>query len=182
MNKLPTITASKSIYKNEFLEIKVDTLSLDEHSWEYAYFIKPNKNAAGVLALDGRGVYLVNQYRHPSHDFFWQIPMGMVDVGSNELETAKKELQEETGIKAAKLTCIGSFLAEPGASNQKMFVYVGEELTLGKKHQEVKEIGMKLKHFTFEEIKQCISEGTIKCGFTLSALLLLKNNYLKSVE
>lgn len=164
------------------MEIKVDTLSLNNNEWEYAYFIKPNKNGAGVLPIDETGVYLVNQYRYPSHDFFWQIPMGMVDEGSTELETAKKELLEETGISAKKLTFIGSFVAEPGMSNQETFVYAGEELSFGEKHEEANEIGMRLKHFTFVEIEQYIAKGRIKCGFTLSALLLLKNNYLKSIE
>ncbi len=182
MSKIPNVISTRSVYKNEFLEIKVDTLSLDDNQWEYAYFIKPNKNAAGVVAMDETGIYLVNQYRHPSHDYFWQIPMGMVDVGSNEQETARKELLEETGITAAKLTFIGSFFAEPGASNQEMFVYVGEGLTIGQKHEDIKEIGMKLRHFTFEEIKDNITKGNIKCGFTLSALLLLKNNYLSSAK
>lgn len=182
MTKIPQVTSSKSLYKNKFLEIKVDTLALNNKEWEYAYFIKPNKNAAGILPIDNTGIYLVNQYRYPSGEYFWQIPMGMVEVGSSELDTAKKELLEETGITTKRLTFIGSINAEPGMSNQETFIYVGEDLSFGEKHEDENEIGMKLKHFTFAEIQEQIAKGAIKCGFTLSALMLLRNNYLNRVE
>lgn len=177
MTNIPIVVTSKSIYKNEYLEIKVDALGQNENVWEHAYFVKPNANGAGVLAADETGIYLVNQYRHPSREYFWQIPMGMIDEGMGELETAKKELGEETGITAETYTPIGHFVAEPGMSNQKTFVYVAEGLTFGDTHFDPSEVGMKLKHFTFEEIQEGIRKGAITCGFTLSALLLYKNNY-----
>ncbi len=177
MPTIPKTVSSRSLYKNNFLEIKVDKLEMNGNEWEYAYFIKPNKNSVGVLAVDDAGIYLVQQYRYPCQDFFWQIPGGMIDDGLTELDTAKKELIEETGITAEKLTLIGTVVAEPGMSGQKTFIYVGEGLTLGEKHLDITEIGMRLKHFTFEEVDESIKNGTITCGFTLSALLLFKTNY-----
>jgi ADP-ribose pyrophosphatase len=88
-------------------------------------------------------------------------------------------LIEETGITAEKLTPIGSLVGEPGMSNQEVFIYVAENLKFGEKNIEKQEIGMHLKHFTFEEIDEAIRNGDIKCGFTLSAILLFRNNFDK---
>ena len=177
MNKVPQTVSSRSIYKNQYVEVKVDELSFGENVWEQAYFMKPNKNAVGVLPVDETGLYLLNQYRYASQRWFWQIPLGMIDVGSDKTETARRELLEEAGITAEKFTPIGSFVAEPGMSDQETFMFVAQGLTFGKKNIEINEVGMELKHFMFEEIDEYVKSGKITCGFTLSALLLFKNNF-----
>jgi 8-oxo-dGTP pyrophosphatase MutT (NUDIX family) len=177
MKKVPQTVSSRSIYKNKFVEIKVDEVTLDGNNWEHAYYVKPFKNAAGVVAINETGLYLLDQFRYPSQKFFWQIPMGMMENDADPLETAKRELHEEAGITAKKYTSIGSLYGEPGMSNQEVFIFVGEDLTCGKQHTEMNEVGMKLKHFTFEEVDKLIKDGKIQCGFTLSALLLFKSNF-----
>ncbi len=177
MTRVPKTISSKSIYKNKFVEIKVDEVSLDGNNWEHAYYIKPHKNAAGVIPIDETGMYLVQQFRYPSQGYFWQIPMGMMEDEAEPIETARRELLEETGISAQKLSPIGSLYGEPGMSSQEVFIYVGEHLSFGEKHTDINEIGMHLKHFTFAEIDEGIKNGMIKCGFTLSAILLFKNNF-----
>ncbi len=179
MKKIPKTIASKSVYKNQYLQVKVDTLKLNGNEWEYAYFLKPNRNGVSILPVDEKGIYLVYQYRHASNAFLWQIPMGMIDKGSSEIETARNELLEEAGIVAKKLIKIGSVIAEPGMSNQEEFVYVAKDLTFEKQKTHFNEVGMEVKHFTYENIKEMVRQGEIKCGFTLSALHLFRNNYLK---
>jgi len=151
---------------------------LNGHQWDISYFIKPNKNGVGVLPIDETGIYLVYQYRHASEKFFWQIPMGMVNPGSTELETAHHELLEEAGLRAKKFVKIGSIFAEPGMSNQEEFMFVATDLEKVGQQLEDTEIGMQVKHFTWDEIKEMIKNGEIQCGFTLSALQLYQNNYL----
>lgn len=175
MQKIPRVISSKSLHKNKFQEIKLDILELDGHQWEQVYFVKPNKNGVGILAIDETGIYLVKQYRHATGMFLWQIPMGMIDLNSTELETAKKELSEEAGLSAKEFIKIGSIIAEPGMSNQEEFIYIAKNLEKHSQHLEDPEIGMEVKHFTFKEISDMVKNGEIKCGFTLSALELLSN-------
>ena len=173
------MTSSKSIYKNKYTEVLVDTLKLDGHEWEHVYLIKPNKKGVGVIPLDAEGIYLVNQYRHPIRSFLWQLPMGMIDIGMSEEETVRQELLEEAGFKAKHLTRIGSFFAEPGVIDQEQVVYVAEKLKAVEQKPEETEVGMKVKHFTFAEINSMILNGELQCGFTLSSLLLFNKIYLK---
>lgn len=179
MQKIPKLINSKSIYKNEYQEIKVDKVEVENHRFEYVYFVKPNKNGVSILPIDKTGIYLVNQYRYACQEFLWQAPSGMVDKGSTIEETARKELSEEAGLTAEKFTLIGSVFAEPGMSNEEEFIYAATGLKKSAQHLEETELGMEVKHFTFAEIKKMVKNGKIKCGFTLSALELFQNNYLK---
>ncbi len=132
------------------------------------------------LPIDEKGIYLINQYRRANDRFLWQIPGGGIEEGELPEESARHELLEETGITAKKMTKIGSVLAEPGLSTEETFIFVAEDFEkFGKQNLEVSEVGMEVKYFTFEEIKAMIQKGEIMCGFALSALALLQNNYLK---
>ena len=177
MSRVPTVISTKSIYKNKYTEVKVDKLKKGDFQWEQVYFIKPNKYGVGILPIDDNGVFLVYQYRHASKVFLWQLPMGMIDMGKTELETAKHELLEEAGIKAKKFTRIGSVFAEPGVIYQEEIIYAAEGLTLTKNQPEKNEIGMRVKHFSYQELGRMIKNGELKCGFTLSALMFLNNNF-----
>ena len=172
--QIPKTINSRSVYSNRYIDVRVDTLEFDGKNWEQVYFIKPNNDNVGILPVTENGIYLVSQYRYASKDYFWQIPMGMVDKNSTEPETASHELAEEVGFKANKLVKIGSFNAEPGMSPANTHIYVASGLEKVQANSEISEIGMKAKLFTFEEIKKSIMDGIIRCGFTLSALYLFK--------
>ena len=177
MDTIPKTLSSKSIYKNKFVEIKVDTLEYNGTTWEQVYFVKPHEDAAGALAIDETGIYLVRQYRYPSHQFLWQLPMGMMDKGKDELATVREELAQEAGFTADALTKIGVVIPEAGMSGQKLGVYVAEGLHPVPTKPEKAEIGMQVRHFTFQQLKDMIKNGEISCGFTLSALMLLHNSH-----
>lgn len=178
--KVPKTIQSRSIYSNSYINIRVDTLKYNGKQWEQAYFTKPNKDSVGILPVTSEGIYLVSQYRHASKDYFWQIPMGMVDQNSSEREAAVHELAEETGLIANDLVKIGSFNAEPGMSPANTHIYVATGLKDGKARPEASEVALQSKLFTFKEIKEAVSSGVIHCGFTLSALYLY-NEYKEKI-
>lgn len=179
MNK-PQVLSSNTIYKNNYIEVKVEKLSRNSQEWDQVFLHKPNKNGVCILPIDEKGIYLINQYRRANDRFLWQIPGGGIEDGESPEESAKQELLQETGIKAKKITKIGSVLAEPGLSTEETFIFVAEDFEeFGKQQLEVSEIGMEMKYFTFKELKEMIRKGEIVCGFMLSALALLQNNYLK---
>ena len=57
--------------------------------------------AVGVIPIDSEGnTWLVGQYRYPLNEYSWEIPEGGCPEGEKELDTAKRELKEETGLVA----------------------------------------------------------------------------------
>lgn len=160
------------------MEVKLDTLSQNGYEWEYAYFEKPNKNGVGVIATENNGSYLVRQYRHASKEFFWQIPLGMIDPNMSPIDAAKQELREEAGISAQDMKEIGIFVPEPGISPQKMHLFVAKKLTPVQRDLSTTEQNMESRFFSFGEIEKMVKSGEITCGFTLSSLMLFRIHFL----
>lgn len=84
--------------------------------WEYA--VRPrNIRAAVILPIDGGEVLLVEQYRVPLGKFCLELPAGLIGDehdGEDALESARRELEEETGYRAAQWEDLGEFYSSPG--------------------------------------------------------------------
>ncbi len=76
-------------------------------------------------------ILLVRQYRLPAGKFLWELPAGKVDEGENALQAARRELIEETGYRAKKWTKLASFFVSPGYVQERMTIYLAEDLTAG---------------------------------------------------
>jgi ADP-ribose pyrophosphatase len=92
--------------------------------WEYAMRAR-NIRAAVILALDAGHVVLVEQFRVPLGKFCLELPAGLIGdetEGEEALESAMRELEEETGYRAAQWEDLGEFYSSPGM--------LGESFTL----------------------------------------------------
>lgn len=92
--------------------------------WEYATRTRGIR-AAVIVALDGGDVILVEQYRVPIGKVCLELPAGLIGdetEGEDDLDCAARELEEETGYRAAQWETLGEFYSSPGM--------VGESFTL----------------------------------------------------
>ena len=74
---------------------------------------------------------LVRQYRHPAGTSLWEIPAGTCEPGETLIDGAGRELREETGFSAGRLTKIGSLWTTPGFCSEVMHFFHAEELVEG---------------------------------------------------
>lgn len=81
--------------------------------WEYVGRTGA-REAAVILAIDDGHVLLVDQYRVPLGRHCLELPAGLVDDGEDVETTAARELEEETGYRAARVSRIGDFHSSPG--------------------------------------------------------------------
>ena len=72
---------------------------------------------------------IVRQFRHGSASLTKEFPAGMIDEGEKPLQAAIRELEEETGYKAGKMTQIGSINPNPAFMSNESFTFLAEELT-----------------------------------------------------
>jgi ADP-ribose pyrophosphatase len=84
---------------------------------------------AYVLPLldDGR-VVLIRQYRPIVAAELWELPAGAVEAGESPEACARRELAEETGYAAGRLDPLGEALADPGLTDERIFLYVARDL------------------------------------------------------
>ncbi|MBA3916185.1 MAG: NUDIX hydrolase [Acidobacteriales bacterium] len=137
-----------------------------------------------ILAVAGSArapeVLLERQYRHATRQFLWELPAGRVEPGENVLAGAKRELLEETGFKAKRWKRIFTYFASPGFLSETMTTYLATELTPGPAHPENEEF-IKTRFFPLPSLLAMVDSGRMRDGKTLSAVLWLENQRLRSL-
>ena len=132
-NHNPWQTLSTEVkYQNPWISVREDQV-LNPAGGQGIYGVVTMKNKAlGIVPVDAEGnTWLVGQYRYPLNEYCWEIPMGGGPVELDCLESAQRELREETGLLAARWTCIGRLHTSNSVTDEEGFVYLAEDLTQG---------------------------------------------------
>jgi 8-oxo-dGTP pyrophosphatase MutT (NUDIX family) len=136
--------------------------------------------AIGIIPYDGDGhTWLVGQYRFPLNAWSWEIPEGGGPVGQEILQSAKRELKEETGLAAKKWTQIQQTHLSNSVSDEVGFIFLAEELEQGEAEVEDTEADMKVMKLPFSEALDMVLTG--KITDSLSVMGILKVARLKKL-
>ncbi|AMR31136.1 DNA mismatch repair protein MutT [Mucilaginibacter sp. PAMC 26640] len=133
------------------------------------------KNVAiGVIPLDGElNTYLVGQYRYVINRYCWEIPEGGGPEGSDPLESAKRELLEETGLKASEWTEILTMHLSNSVSDELSIIYLARGLEQHEAEPEDTE-ELLVNKLPFEKVYEMINSGEITDSITIAAVLKVK--------
>jgi ADP-ribose pyrophosphatase len=121
------------------------------------------------VGLDGR-VTLVRQQRPPAHGTLLELPAGGVEEGERPIETARRELREETGLHGGEWVEVATFFTTPGFCDEKMHLFIARELEEGEPEPEGSE-EIELVRVAIGDIPSLLEE--IEDAKTLAGLLLL---------
>lgn len=135
--------------------------------------------AAAIVPIKGDGkIVLINQFRGSLNRWILEVPAGRVNPSESPEETARRELIEEIGYSAKKLTRLASIYMSPGYSDEILHIFLAEDLAyVGVKREKdeiIETIELKLE----EAINRCLSEK-VADSKTISALFLAQK-YLSS--
>jgi 8-oxo-dGTP pyrophosphatase MutT (NUDIX family) len=162
------------VYAGSFLEVRKDVVRLPDGSQGTREYIHhPGAVLIVPLLPEGR-VLLERQYRYPQGREFIEVPAGKRDAGEAPLDTAKRELLEETGYVASDWTHIGLHSMAIGYSDEGIEMYVAKGL---EKREAKLDAGEFLEVFDvkLEEAYEMIRDGRITDGKTIAALLWVKS-------
>ena len=130
--------------------------------------------AVGVIPLDDEGnTWLVGQYRYPLGRYSWEIPEGGGEIGVDPLESAKRELREETGIEAATWQPLLEADLSNSVSDERAYLYLATGLTLGEAAPEESE-SLALRKLPFAEVYAMALDGRISDAMSLCAILRVR--------
>ena len=161
----------EEVFDGRVLHVVNDTVRLSDGSISNREFCL---HSGGVCILpllpDGR-VIMERQYRYAHGRVFFELPAGKLDSPDEiPLEAAKRELREETGAIAAKITPLGKIASTPALMDEIIHVYLAEELTFGKTDLDEGEI-LILEYVPFSELYRAVLAGEIEDSKTQIAIL-----------
>lgn len=127
--------------------------------------------AIGVLPLDDElNTYLVGQYRFPLNQYSWEMPEGGGPEGTDPLDSAKRELLEETGLKANAWTEIQRLHLSNSVSDELSILYLARDLKQFEAEPEDTE-QLVVHKVPFAKVYQMVCDGTITDAMTVAAVL-----------
>ncbi|RBL89404.1 NUDIX domain-containing protein [Chitinophaga flava] len=169
-----TIHSSEVTYENKWIRV-VHNEGLNPAGGPGIYGVVHFKNLAiGVVALDAQhNIYLVGQYRFPLKKFSWEIPEGGGPLGEYPLDTAKRELLEETGLVANHWEVICEIALSNSVTDETGVVFLARELEQRTAEPEDTEQLM-VKKLPFEEAYQMVKNFDITDSLSVAAIQKIK--------
>ncbi|MFI5341794.1 MAG: NUDIX domain-containing protein [Candidatus Methylomirabilales bacterium] len=139
---------------------------------ETIYGIIDCGECVGVLPfVDPQHVLLVGQYRYVAQRFVWEMPTGGVRNGEALEAAAQRELAEEAGLTAGRLTWISTYNPSKSVMNETAHLYLGEDLRPADRLPDSTEF-FERQVFSFQEALQMVRRAEIVDSMTVIALLL----------
>ena len=178
------ITSEENIYDNPWINVtEFQVLNPSGNPGIYGKIHFKNK-AIGVLPLDENfNTYLVGQYRFPLNKYSWEIPEGGGPLSGEPLDSAKRELLEETGLKAGKWTEIQRMYLSNSVCDEEAIIYLAQNLEQFEAEPEETE-QLVIRKLLFEKVYQMVCQGGITDAITVAAVLkvhiLLSENLLNN--
>lgn len=182
LNSWKTLS-SELIYESPWIAVnKHQTINPAGNPATYSVVNFKNK-AIGVLPLSEDGyTWLVGQWRYPLNQYSWEIPEGGGPLGEEPIDTAIRELKEETGIVAQKFEEIMQLHLSNSATDEHAFVFVATNLTFEEAEPEESE-DLKVKKVHINDAFDMVMRGEITDGISVAAVFkvkyLLDNGVLK---
>ncbi|TAH17827.1 MAG: NUDIX hydrolase [Cytophagales bacterium] len=166
-----TTLSTRQVYDNAWISVREDQI-INPTGGKGIYGVVSFKNIAiGIIPIDSEGnTYLIGQYRYSLNEYSWEIPMGGGKIGVDMLESAKRELKEETGFTALKWTEIMKIHTSNSVTDEVGYVFVAEYLEAGETEFEETE-QLHIKKLPFEEAVMMVMRGQITDAISIAGIL-----------
>ena len=169
---------TEDIFEGVILNVKRDQVRLPNGHQSVREVIRHVGAVCVIPVTEDGKVVLERQYRYPIDGVITEIPAGKLDSAEEDrLHAAKRELKEETGITAERWTDMGLYYGAPAYSDEKITMYLAQELHLGKQQLDEDEF-LNVSFVPIEDVVEDVLSGKITDGKTqvavLKAAMLLK--------
>ena len=166
-----TQISREEIYDGAVLHVVKDTVELP-NGQSSVREICLHKGAAAVIPITEEGdVIMVKQFRYAHGRVFLEIPAGKLDSADEDpLDCARRELKEETGAEAKKMTYLGRLDTTPALINEKIHLYLAEELSYGECDPDEDEF-VTVEKIPLHKLVEMVMNGEICDGKTQIAIL-----------
>lgn len=93
-----------------------------------------HRGSVVLVPVPKRGdVILIRQYRHVIRRWIWELPAGTLEAGERPARAARRECEEEIGLRPLRIERLGEYYPTPGFCDERMIFYACHELTVPKR-------------------------------------------------
>jgi ADP-ribose pyrophosphatase len=163
--------STKRVYDGRVLALDVDEVEEPGGVRAVREVVRHRGSVAALAVHDDGRVVLIRQYRYAVNEEVWEIPAGRLDPGETPLEGARRELEEEVGLRAARLEPMFVFYTTPGFCDETIHVFRATGLSAVPARPEEDE-RIEPMVLSLEEARDMVTRGEVREGKTLVALLL----------
>lgn len=162
---------SKVVYDNPWITLREDRVinpGGGENEYGHIHF---KKTAIGIVPLDEEGnTWIVGQDRYTLGEYSWEVPMGASEDGEEPLDTAYRELQEETGLTAGRMTQLMKLHTSNSVTDEVGFVFVAEALEEGETSFDEMEV-LEIRKLPLAAVVAMIERGEMTDAISVAAIL-----------
>lgn len=124
--------SSERIYTGRVVNLRLDEIARPRLAGTRRVEVIEHVGGVCVIARPTpHEIVLVRQYRHAVGTELWEVPAGMIERGEPPIETARRELIEETGYRAESLRFLWSMFSTPGFCEERIHFFVADGLSIG---------------------------------------------------
>ena len=170
--------SSKILHKGRFLDFIEDQVEIENSGGIVAprqYFSHPG-GVCVIPILYKDYIVMVRQFRTPVGEVIYEFPAGKRDKGEAPLETAVRELKEETGFTAKTWLDRGFIYPSPGYCTEKLYLYQAEDLASGTDNPDEGEI-LEIEIMKIAKAFEMVKTGHILDAKTICGLFYLRSEY-----
>lgn len=162
---------SQDIFDGKILHVKYDTVRLPNGAEATRELIRHVGAVCVVPLTDDGQVVVERQFRYPMDEVMLEIPAGKLDSREEDPFAAiQRELREETGAVAGKWTCLGAYYPAAAYSDERIWMYLAEDLTFGERELDADEF-LDVQTMPLEELVAEIMAGRVPDGKTQAAVM-----------
>jgi len=165
--------SSKQVYDGKLLKVYSDEALLPDQTLSTREWIKHPGACAVVPVFEDGTIMLLKQFRYPPRKIFIEVPAGKIDPGEDPVQTAERELLEESGIECQHIIQTGSFYPAIGYADEIIHSYVAWGLTITEQRVDEDEFLHPFR-IPYQNALEMISTGEITDAKTISTLIQTK--------
>lgn len=167
------VKSSRTAYENSWIKVSHDEV-ITPKGTDGIYGTVHFKNIAiGVLPIDEEGnTWLVKQSRYTLNQYTWEIPEGGCPYGEEPINAARRELEEEVGLKASDVTELMRMHLSNSVSDELAIIFIAKGLSAGQQALESTE-DIEYKKLPLQQAVKMVLSGEITDSISVAALLRL---------
>jgi ADP-ribose pyrophosphatase len=158
------------IYSNRWISLREDLVELPDGRTTI-YGVVTCGQCVGILPfVDPNTVLLIRQYRYVARRATWEMPTGGVHAGESIETAVQRELAEEIGYRAARLTHVSTYHTSKSVMDETAHLFIGEDLVQATLPPDETEF-IDVRPFPFTEALRMVLSGDIVDSMTIIAVL-----------